>query len=141
MKKLIPFISVFILVSCSKNTSRPLTESDKREIAVSVSRMLNQYFNDINKNGLNAEFAYLDSTSEFFWVPPGYTEAIKYDSVKTAIKNNSTKFDSIHNTWTTLHIQPLSKEIASYTGNIHSVMVDTSGKKMEANLIETGMVI
>jgi hypothetical protein len=141
MKKLILVISVLAAVSCTKNISQPITETEKRQIEISVSSMLGKYFDDIKKNGLKAEFAYLDSTSDFFWVPPGYTESINYDSVKSAIEKNATQLDSVNNTWTTLHVHPLSSELASYTGNIHCILVDTKGKKTESNLIETGIVI
>ncbi len=114
---------------------------DKRKTEIEVAKMLNAYFEDTQRNGFSAEFNYLDSTEAFFWVPPGYKQAIGYDSVKAAINSSAGRFKYVHNTWTTLRIQPLSFELASYTGNIHSVLIDTTADTTEFSLIETGMVI
>jgi len=97
--------------------------------------------NDIRKSGLTAEFKYLDNSSEFFWVPRGYSSYISYDSVATVLKQTAPKYKSVDNSFDTLRIFPLRKELATYTGRLNSTMTDISGKVITLQLIETGVLI
>lgn len=118
------------------------TESfNKETVSAEVKSMLNSYHQDIKDGGLTAEFKYLDSSSDFFWVPPGYSTVLTYDSVRTILENNSKAFSSIEFHWDTLQIFPLSNEIASYTGIVGGVMTDTAGLKTQTRIIESGVVI
>ena len=131
---------LFVATSCEKpNTS--LTASEKETIIQTTRQTLNNYYNDIKQDGLLAELKYLDNSSDFFWVPPGYTTSISYDSVITILKQNAPAFKSIVNTWDTLRIIPITKELATYTGRLHSSMTDTSGAVSEFKLVETGILI
>jgi hypothetical protein len=142
MKRFFHLLIIFSLIfSCGKKAPSQFTESEKRKIEIEVSSKLSNYYLDIKTKGLTAEFKYLDTTDQFFWVPPGYDQPIGFDSVKTAINNNAAKFKSVNNTWTTLIIHPISSELATYSGNIHSVIMDTSETEIKMNLIETGVVI
>jgi hypothetical protein len=105
------------------------------------TQTLDSYYNDIRKLGLTAEFKYLDNSSEFFWVPPGYSDAIAYDSVVTILKQNAPKYKSIDNSFDTLRIIPLSRELATYTGRLHSTMTDTADRIITFSLVETGILI
>ncbi len=142
MKKiaLIIFLIASIFTACQKPVAS-FTENDKKKMVDSIRLTLNNYYADIKKDGLTAEFQYLDNSKDFFWVPPGYKDPINYDSVVAVLTKNAPSFSSIHNTWDSLTIIPLSPELASYTGKIHSVMVDTAGKTMDIHLIETGTLI
>jgi hypothetical protein len=89
-----------------------------------------------------AEFKYLDHSPDFFWVPPGYAGAISYDSVAAILKKSAPKYTLIENTFDTLHIVPLSKELATYTGSLTINMTDTSGVyQARFSLLETGVMI
>ena len=79
-------------------------------------QMLKEYHAAIEKDGLTAEFQYLDHSADFFWVPPGYTSALTYDSVRTILTQNAKGFSAITFEWDTLQIFPLSEEIANYSG-------------------------
>jgi hypothetical protein len=117
-----------------------LSDKEKAEISKEAKAVLEAYFVDIAQKGLNAEFAYLDSTDEFFWVPPGYRSAITYDSVATIIKLHAQDFSSVQNTWTNLNVYPLTTKLVNYTGLIESKMTDNSGKTSVITLIETGIL-
>ena len=137
-----PILTIFTMltiVSCRQST--PLTETDKASIVSDVQKTLDNYYNDIRKSGLTAEFKYLDNSSEFFWVPPGYSCSISYDSVTAILKQNAPKYKFIDNSFDTLRIIPLNKELATYTGRLHSTMTDTSDKTMTFSLVETGVLI
>jgi hypothetical protein len=135
--KLIVVTMVILNLSCTSS----FTEAEKKIVAKEAGQMLDDYYADINKDGLTAEFKYLDSSKEFFWVPPGFQQAISYDSVVSIITRNASSFRSVENTWDTLTIIPLTAELASYTGRLRSSMTDTLGKKSEYTLVETGMLI
>ena len=132
------FLSAFI--SC-REPDIGLTQSDRKMISDSIRQTLNNYFADIKKEGLTAEFKYLDSSSDFFWVPPRYKSSISYDSIAAILKTYAPFYQSTDNSWETLMINPLSHNLASYSGRIQSITTDSSGKVSKFTLIETGLVI
>ncbi len=130
---------VLTTISCKQSTT--LTENEKVNIIKDVQTSLYSYYSDIKKSGLSAEHKYFDSSSAFFWVPPGYTNAISYDDFTTILKENAPTSKSIDNAIVSLKIIPLSKELASYYARINSTMIDTTGKAETYNLIESGIWI
>ncbi len=129
-----------MILSCG-NPSSELSAKEKHLITESVKFTLEKYFADIKQNGLTAEFKYLDNSVDFFWVPPGYKSSIGFDSVKTAIERNAANFKSIDNKWETLTVNPLSPQLAYYTGIIVSNSIDTGDNKNQIRLIETGTMV
>jgi hypothetical protein len=127
-----------ILAACQRNV--PAAEN-RSAIADSIRHTLHNYYKDISLSGLTAEFSYLDSSADFFWAPPGYSSALSYDSVRSILLKNAPVFKSIRNSFDTLHILPLSAELASYTCRIRSIMTDTAGKTTTCTLVETGTLI
>lgn len=140
MFRQLPILFILLMaVSCHEVPT--FSEEEQQAVTNEVKEALNDYYTAINKKGLMGELLYLDSSDEFFWVPPGYKSAISYDSVTRFIKQIAPLFKSINNVWDSVRIIPLSKELASYTGKIHSTMTDTSGKPSSYSLIETGILI
>lgn len=127
------------LLSCA--SPETLTETERVEITQVAKQTLDNYYNDIRKEGLTAEFKYLDNSADFFWVPPGYSSPISYDSVAAILNKNALLFKSIDNSFDTLNIIPLSKELVTYTGRLHSIMIDTSGQVSTYTMVETGILI
>jgi hypothetical protein len=132
-------ISVVIPFSC--NPKQSSDNLDKTLVTSEVKAMFDNYHNDIKAGGLTAEFKYLDQSNEFFWVPPGYTSALSYDSVRAILENNSKLYLVIDFHWDTLQIFPLTNSIASYSGIVEGTMTDTSGVKSTVRIIESGTVI
>jgi len=64
-------ITVLAVQSCSVNETSELKEQDRLAIEKEVRSTLNEYYADIRKTGLTGELTYLDSSDNFFWVPPG----------------------------------------------------------------------
>jgi hypothetical protein len=140
MKRLIlPFFIVSTLLSCKR--SETLTQNQQDEIISEVRQTLTNYYDDIKTSGLTAEFKYLDHSEDFFWVPPGYSVSISYDSVATILNNNAPLFKSVENSFDTLRITALTQEFATYSGRLKSTMTDTSGNVVTAYLVETGLLI
>jgi hypothetical protein len=132
-------IIILSLNSCVKNEG--LNASEKEQIIADVNDMFNNYHSDIRKEGLTAEFKYLDQSPDFFWVPPGYNSALTYDSVYSILEANAKLFSEVIFEWDTLQIFPLTKGIANYSGIVKGSMMDTSGKVAFVLIIESGTVI
>ena len=134
------YIAIVMSGSCHDGQA-PLSTSERNILKDSIHIVLENYYSDIRKHGLMAEFSYLDTSSDFFWVPPGFTQSISYDSVSALLKKNAPLFSSVVNTWAKLDIQPLRRDFVVYTGRLHSFMVDTTGKETSFNLVETGLLV
>jgi hypothetical protein len=127
-----------LLISCQ---TPQISGDEKKKIAAEVKRTLVEYYNDIRDSGLSAEFKYLDSSEDFFWVPPGYNTAISYDSVAVAIKRAARSLKSLDNRFDTLSIFVLSDEYATYTCRLRSIVNDTAGKRDTFFMVETGLMV
>lgn len=140
MTKII-FILIFlpIFFSCSPQEQKSLKGND--EISLEVQKALNNYFDDIRKNGMLAEFNWFDDSGDFYWVPPLYRSPLSYDSVRTILEQNAKGNRSADLEWKTLKILPLAENIANYTGTIDATMIDSAGVSTTIHLIETGTVV
>lgn len=127
------------LLACQSSSS--FSAADKKTVTDEVRQTLNSYYEDINQSGLMAELPYLDTSADFFWVPPAYADPISYAEVEMYIKRTAPVFQSVNNRWDTLRITPLAKNLASYTGKLRSTITDTSGTTETYFLIETGLLI
>jgi hypothetical protein len=140
IQSLLSVFLLFSMVSCGKKSS-VLTVKENEAIIDTIRQTLTNYYADIKKDGLTAEFKYLDHSPEFYWAPPGFNAPITYDQVEKGVKDNAAKFKSVDNTWLSLRVDPLTSELASYSGTIHSVASDTTGQVGDYKLIETGLLI
>jgi hypothetical protein len=138
-KQLLNVLILLAIVSC--NSSSTLTNAEKETVEKEVHQALENYCNDVRRSGLTAELHYLDSSAEFSWLPPGYSDSISYDSVVTILKLNASKYKTVDNTFEILEIIPISKTLASYSGRVRSVMTLTTGKAMTFVLSENGEMI
>ena len=131
------FILTFLACTSPPNPK----DTNKETVIQEVQKMLENYHKAIQENGLTAEFDYLDHSNDFFWVPPGYTSALTYDSVKTILKTNAMLFDKVEFHWESLQIIPLTNEISNYYGIVEGVLTDTAGFENNVAIIESGTVI
>ena len=142
MKRLlsIGFIGLTLAsLSCGQRSG--LSESERVAVADSVRQMMDSYVKDVNASGLLAEFRYLDNSPAFFWVPPGYSTPISYDSVASFVRAAAPGQRAIDGAWEQLRIEPLSRDHAVYTGILRQSMTDTAGSNTRYRVIETGVVI
>ena len=135
------YILCFIILASCKGKQSGLSADEAIGVESEVRLLFDHYFEAIRKDGLTAEFKYLDHSSDFFWVPPGYDNPISYDSVAAVLAFNAPQFVSVENSLDTLRIVPLTTKLATYTAQLQSVMKDTTGNISSVNLIETGVVI
>jgi len=139
MKNIIYLITLIILFACNEiNTTNKF---NKKTVILEIDQMFEDYYKDISIHGLKGEFKYLDDSSDFYWVPPGYESAISYDSVITILKANADNFRIVEYRWDTLQIFPFSNTIANYTGIVNGYMVDTTGVISKMLIIESGTLI
>ncbi|PHQ62415.1 MAG: hypothetical protein COC08_00580 [Maribacter sp.] len=139
MKHFVCLCTLFLFISC--DGIQESKKIDKDRITEEVKDMLFDYHKAIAKDGLTAEFDYLDQSSDFFWVPPGYRTTLNYDSVQNILQQNAKIFRSIEFQWNVPQVYPLSNEIASYSGLVVGHMIDTLGIETKVSLIESGTLI
>ncbi len=135
------FSVILFIGLCSCQQRDKTTEMDKYSIEKEVRKMFDDYHQAIKKDGLKGEFKYLDQSEDFFWVPPGYTSALPYDSIVSILSANAGLFQSIEFHWDTLKVTPLSNTIANFTGIVGGTMTDTAGISSTVSIIETGVAI
>ena len=136
---IISVIATLISLGCRQTDE--LTVAQRKNIIDTVTQTLRNYYNDMDKKGLLTEFNYLDSSKEFYWLPPGYSAAIDYNAVAAAIRANAADYQSIKIEWDTLSVDALSDKFARYTGRLRSKWTDTTGKTMNISFVETGLLI
>lgn len=121
--------------------SNLLSAKETKRIQNEVIKTLENYSSDVNFNGLTAEFKYLDSSSSFYWVPPGYRTRLSYDSVKKILIMNAPTLQLINNRYVDVQVDPIASNYATYTARMISHTEDTAGNKFASELLETGMMI
>ncbi len=130
------FLLILVVSGCS-----PKGPTNADAVVREVRSMFDAYESSVERDGLMAEFAFLDSSEDFFWVPPGYSSALSYDSVRSIVTRNSAQYRSMTLAWDTLRIIPLSANIAAYTGILRWDTEGPSGTVTKSRLIETGVVV
>ena len=137
------YLAIFLLLLAC-NTPRPEAKFDvqaQQKVAAEVESMLHAYHAAIDQGGLEAEFAYLDSSDQFFWVPPGYNSAINYDSVRAVLLKTAQGMSQVHFEWESLQIIPLSSKLATYHGTVGGYMKDISNTDFPVHILESGTLI
>jgi hypothetical protein len=132
--------AVLVVVGC-KPALQGLSMSERISISDSIRVTLENYVTDIGREGYLAEFRYLDSSENFYWVPPGRRSAISYDSVARILRAAAPLFQKVSIRWDSLAIHPLTPTLGSYSGKLHSLVVGQKGDTTEMDLLETGIVI
>jgi hypothetical protein len=131
--------NLHFLVAVLLFLSRP--DSDTNSVRNEVKSTIGNYYNDIRKEGLIAELKYMDSSSQFFWVPPGYLNYTGYDSIAAAIRRNAASFKSVDNRYDSLLIIPLTDEYVNFVMRTVSTTTDTAGNTSKAAFIESGVMV
>lgn len=139
MKFFYTFSLFIVLISCVHTPD--LSNDRKDEIKNEVQIFLKSYHSAIAKNGLTAEFDYLDNSPDFFWVPPGYSSALNYDSIASILETNAKNFKKVQFSWKSLELFPLSNSIVNFSGIVNGEMTDLSGKTTQMSILESGTLI
>jgi hypothetical protein len=134
-------VVVMMLSLQSCNDDKIMSEQDKKEISDEIIKTLHDYVDDISKSGLTAELKYLDNSSEFFWVPPGYGGPINHDSVVGILNRTAPTLRAVNNSFVALKVFPLTEKYATYTATIQSHVSDTMGMISNYSLLETGVLV
>ncbi len=140
MKKMLLYC-FFLTVGFTCSAQKTLNNKNKKIITAEIKEMFENYHNDIVKDGLQAEFRYLDNSDDFFWVPPGYESALDYKTVKNILLSNSKTINYVEFSWETIEIFPITSRIANYSGIVRCVNVDTTNNPMTFRIIESGTLI
>ncbi len=132
---LLLFISFF---SCNR---QPKNEFDATAVEREVKQMFMAYDDSVSKNGIKAEFFFLDNSDAFYWVPPGYKYALHYDSIANILREIAPQYKYIDNSWDKLQIMGLSDKYASFNGVINSYVITVDNDTITTKLSETGIVV
>ncbi len=135
------FCSIILVLWLLTNCSGQKETYDPDTVENEVSQMLHDYHSAMGDGGLMAEFDYLDSSENFFWVPPSYYSALDFDSVKAILVMNAPTLESMTLEWEDLTVIALSEVSANFHGIVHSVSRDTAGTVYDVRMIESGTVI
>lgn len=135
------WLVLFLLAFAASCRQVPPYEASQIDVIDTVHKTLDQYFANIEKDGINAEFNYLDASPNFFWVPPGAKQPLAYDTIVSMMKTNAARIRKMENRWDSLKIVPLNNDLASYAGRFHSIITDSGGRQSIQYFMETGIVI
>src|SRR5512139_1122758 len=135
------YILSVLCLACSCNTQSELSQEARTRVASEIRTMLQRYDDEVRANGLLSEFAYLDSSDDFFWVPPGYSLPLSYDSVSTILRRNAGGLRMVDNMRDSLLVIPHSEFLATLTGALTSRIEGTTGNVTTVRLIETGLAV
>lgn len=138
MLKLFAIVS-FLLWSCKPSVKE--YRFNKEVVSEEIKTMLFDYHEAMNERGLMAEFDFLDSSDNFFWVPPGYRSALSYDSVRKIISENAGSLKKVSFTWEQLQVFALNDSLGNYYGIVNGALTDTNGSDSKVSIIESGTVI
>ena len=137
MKYFLIVLVFFLLFSCAQNDKQIVSADLQQEIKLTIDN----YYNELRKEGLAAELKYLDSSNQFFWVPPGYMNYANYNVIAAAIKRNAALLKSIDNRYDSLLIIPLTKEYAQFVMRTISTTIRADGDSIKSAFIESGVVV
>ena len=130
----------FILVISCQQANKSSSDVDPN-IAQQVKRTLDEISNAVKTHGVTAEFKWMDSSANFFWIPPGFNSPLSYDSVAKIMRSNAGLFKQVEEKWDLLEIHALSNDHAVFTGRILSKTTDTANRVQEHQLVETGIMV
>ena|SRR5215203_4098390 len=138
MKNLLVCAGLFLVVSCSQKDKTAVNSDDSRN---EIKTTIDNYYNDLRKEGLVAEFKYLDSSNQFFWVPPGYMNYANYDVIAAAIRRNAGSLKTIDNRYDSLLIIPLTNVYAQFVMRSISTSIRLDGDTIKSAFIESGVMV
>ncbi|MFN0032698.1 MAG: hypothetical protein ACKVOR_11110 [Flavobacteriales bacterium] len=139
--KYIYLLPLVIFCGCLPDNSSSIPSTFQRnKTEHEVRQFFDSYYAAMKAKGLIGELEFLDTTSDFFWVPPYYNSSITFDSVSAHLHNNAHLFQSVENSWEHVRIYPLNDSIATYTGKLHSKMIQPNDSALSATMLESGVV-
>jgi hypothetical protein len=138
MRNFCTLLICFFILSCNQSNHSSGKNDDVRN---EIKTTFDNYYNDIRKQGLLAELKYLDSSAQFFWVPPGYLNYAGYNSIAATIKENAATLKSIDNRYDSLLIVPLTDNYAQFAVRTISTAVTATGDSSRTAFIESGVMV
>ncbi|TXG34763.1 hypothetical protein [Seonamhaeicola maritimus] len=103
--------------------------------------MFAEYHDDLIENGIKDIIKYLDESRDFFWLLSGNSSSSDYKTVSSLLLSHHPLVKYLEFDWNPLHIHPLTKNIAVYTGVVEGVQLDTSNIKSSFKVVESGTLV
>ncbi|MDX1410407.1 MAG: nuclear transport factor 2 family protein [Saprospiraceae bacterium] len=135
----LPVCLLLVFVASCLQQGTPAYDPDV--VVDEVQATLEAYFDATREHGIFAGLEYLDTSQQFFWVPPGFQSALSRDSVTKILTVMAPAIGSISNQWQNLTVYALGPDHATFTGRVHSRATDTSGTTSHSQLLESGVMV
>lgn len=132
--KLLIYCGLVLMLGCDHAVDRAHEEN-------AAAEMLHAYHQAMERDGLMAEFDYLDSSEFFFWVPPGFSERLEFNDIRPIIAQNAQIYTDVLLQWDQLKVQLIQPGLASFSGISSGSWKDTNGVITELAFIESGTLI
>lgn len=132
-------LGLITLISCTEQDEND-TENQKTDTK-EIRSFLHAYHDAVNHYGVKAELNFFDSSEQFFWIPPGYAEALNFDSVKSILLIADDAIRQTNFEWESLHVQFVEDNVASFNGVVKGTITDTSNLTININQIKSGLLI
>ena len=137
MKQFLLITLIICVSACQTTQEKP----DYSRIKKESEDMLKAFHEAVNASGIIAEFDFLDSSSSFYWTPPGYSYAIEYDSIKTILLETHNTLLSAHFKWDTLDVFPLTETYSNYRGVVSCQMTGADSSEQSFKVLESGTLV
>jgi hypothetical protein len=128
-----------LTISCRSHHAR-LSADKYKLVNDSVRQMTANIAADVSKNGPKAWLDYFEDTPDFFMANEGVLVFKDRQSAKTFILNTVVKIiPQIKLQWSSIRIDPLSRDIASIGADFHEDQVTNTGAKLSYDGYFTGV--
>lgn len=135
---LILIAPLIVLSACQPQVG---SSFDHESVVEDATEMLHDYHEAMNKDGLMAEVHYLDSSEQFFWVPPGEVTKMNYDKVMEVLAQASQDDRFMRFSWRDLYVDALSDDVAVYSGTVQFESINEHGDQYFSYILETGTLV
>lgn len=127
--------------ACNSSKSPAFDEDAKNKVVAEATAFLQDYYAAVCDDGLQREFEFLDSTSDFHWKPMGTEKVLTYDTISAMVRRNMQAIDSTCPTWTELTVIATANDSAHYDGKLHSWTATVDGDTISEDFEEVGNLI
>ncbi len=129
------------ITACNSSKSPEFDDDAQNKVVAEATAFLQEYYAAVCEDGLQREFEFLDSSSDFHWKPLGSERILTYDTVAAMVRRNISSIDSTCATWTELKVTAKASDTAHYEGKLHSWTATIDGDTILEDFEEKGNLI
>jgi hypothetical protein len=130
---------VISFTSC--NDDHFLNEFDAINTSDAIKGMITGCAKDVSKNGMKTKLKYYSHDINSFWILNQSVDPMQDYNAYYKNWGNKNQLVKYEVNDMSIHIFPISKERASFYYQVNMTYIDSLGKQIELNLIESGTVM